>query len=201
MARKSSVKALPDGVVKAINFQLQKERLTLDDLVDWLRREHGFEISRSALGRYSKEYSDLRAELTKTREIAESFARELGPENVSGKQGALLVEMMHSMLMRFMQDELTPGGPLDEDKQALTSKNFMELCRSIKDISQANRFNQDFQDKLRAQIIQEERDRALQKTAALEKEISGTGATAEEVLKRIRQDIYGIVERPSETGS
>lgn len=184
MARKSSVKALPNGVVKAINFQLEKERLTLDDLVDWLRKEHGFEISRSALGRYSKEYGDLRSELMKTREIAESFARELGPDNVSGKQGALLVEMMHSMLMRFMQDELSTPGPIDEEKQALSTKNFMELCRAIKDVSQANRFNQDFQDKMRAQIREEERKAAAEAVETVAKRDGGVSA---ETLLEIRR--------------
>lgn len=184
MARKSSVKLLPDGVKKAINFQLEKERLTLDDLVDWLQQEHGYTISRSALGRYSKEFSDLRSELTRTREIAESFARELGPENVSGKQGALLVEMMHTMLMRFMQDEIAGGGPLDEDKAALSTKNFMELCRAIKDVSQANRFNQDFEMKLRERIAAEERAKAAD---LVDKTISAKGGVTPETKQAIRE--------------
>lgn len=190
MPRKSSVKSLPVGVVKAINFQLEKEHLTLDHLVEWLQREHGFEISRSALGRYSKEYGDLRAELTKTREIAESFARELGPENVSGKQGALLVEMMHTMLMRFMQDEISAPGPLDDDKAALSTKNFMELCRAIKDVASANRLNQDYEVKLRAQISQEEREKAASAVdAAVSESGKGGPGMSAELVEQIKHKI------------
>ena len=161
MARKSSIKALPDGIVKQLNFMLEKERLTLDDLVDWLQAEKGYTISRSALGRYSKEYSEIRSKLAKTREISEAFARELGPENVSGKQGALIVEMMHTLLIGFMRDQFEEPGPLDGplgdgEKEELTTKNLMELARALKDTSQANRFNQDFVEKMRAAIAAED---------------------------------------------
>lgn len=194
MPRKSSIKALPQGVINAINFQLEKERLTLDDLVDWLCKEQGFEVSRSALGRYAKKTADLRAKLAETREIAESFARELGPENVAGKQGALLIEMVHSMLMRFMQQEMKDPDPLDKDKEGLDTKNFMELCRAIKDVSQANRFNQDYVTKLRDQIASEEREKAAKAVDAVvadSAKAGGPGLSAD-LIEQIKQKVlYG----------
>lgn len=188
MARKSSVKRLPVNVVKAINFQLEKERLTLDDIVDWLERDHGYKISRSALGRYSKDFSDIRQQLGRTREIAESFARELGPDAVTGKQGTLLVEMMHSLLFRFIEDEITAE---DGEEKSLNTKDFMQLCRAIKDAASANRLTQDFETKLREQIRKEATEKAVkavEETAA----VVGEKGLSAETVDLIKSRILGI---------
>ena len=90
---------------------------------------------------------------------------------------------MHSMLMRFMQEELKSPGPLDEDKAGLDTKNFMELCRAIKDVSQANRFNQDYVTNLRVQIAKEEREKAMKAVEGVMKTAPGM---TEETMQAIR---------------
>lgn len=187
MPNKSSVKKLPAGVVKAINFQLEKERLTLDDLVEWLGREHGYTISRSALGRYAKQYSDVREELKKSREVTEAFARELGPEAVEGQQGRLLVEMFQTLVFRLISGELSPKDALDAESEGFNSKDFMQLGRAIKDVAQANRFHQDFETKLREQIRAQEREKAAAEAAeVVDKALADEKGVTQETRDKIR---------------
>lgn len=195
MPRRSSVKQLPTSVINALNFHLEKERLTLDDLCEWLEREHGYKISRSSLHRYSKDLSDVRMQLRQSREIAEGFARELGPDAVTGKQGALLIEMVHSLLFKFIQGEMSED---DEDGAGLTSKNFMELCRAIKDVAGANRLNQDFETKLREQVQREERDKAAAAVDAVASDLGEKGMSADTVAQ-IKARILGIKPPEKET--
>jgi len=159
MPRKSTVKGLPHHMKKQVDFMLEKEHLSIDNIVEWLETEHGYKISRSAMGRYSKEYGDLRSSLRESREVAEAFAKELGPDAVTGKQGALLIEILQTVLFKNLSSQLQ-AGPLSDDDEDLDSGDFMKLARAIKDLSQANRFNQDFAEKLRVQIREEERERA-----------------------------------------
>ena len=196
MPQKSSVKRLPPGVVKAIEYQLDKERLTLDDLVDWLAREHGYEISRSALGRYAKKYGALREEMRKSREVTEAFARELGPEAVEGKQGRLLVEMFNTLIFRILSEQMT--GPKDTlgaeeaEEKGFDTKDFMQLGRALKDVMQANRLSQDFDVKLREQIRQEEREKARSEAAeAASEKLEEAGMTADQV-RFWREEFLGV---------
>ena len=182
MARKSSVKKLPDTVVRALNFQLEKERLTLDDLVEWLRDEHGYDISRSALGRYSQNFAAMREKLQRCREITEAFAKELGPDAVEGDQGRVLIQLFNAITFRVVEAEL------EGDDPAFDTKDLMMLGRAIKDTAQAGRFHQDFEDKLRARIAEEERRKAADSGA---KALSLKGLSKKEI-EFWRRDFLGV---------
>lgn len=193
MPRKSTVKQLPPSVVNAINYQLEKERLTLDDIVEWLAREHGYEISRSSMGRYAKKYGALRDEMRKSREITEAFARELGPEAVEGKQGRLLVEMFNTLIFRILSEQMT--GPKDtiegEEDKAFDTKQFMELGRALKDVMQANRLSQDFAHKEIERARKEEREKA----AAAVEEVASTvkdKGLSDDTVQAIKAQILGV---------
>lgn len=203
MPRKSNIDKLPKHVVQAVEFELAEANKTLDDLVLWLE-DQGYEISRSSLGRYKKNFDEERAFLKESRDIAEAFARELGANTVSGEQGQLLVEMMHGLIMRFIREQMRAGRDgEDGGATGMDTEGFMQLARAIKDMQQANRFNQDFTVKLREEIRREEKEKAeaaarKRLDEAMDKaDTDGGGDPAyQATLKKIRRDVYGIFDEP-----
>lgn len=142
MAKSRIETELAETDLKEFRRLLATGRLTIDALTLWLEGR-GYQISRSAVGRYTKDYEDVAARLRESRSMAEVIVQEIGPNAVDGKQGRMLVEIFRTLVndhfMKVMRGEESGLGP----------QEFMFLAKALKDSSGAARLDQDFELKVR----------------------------------------------------
>lgn len=158
MARLSSIKTLPEEIRADLDKRLAEGRFTLDSLVEFLE-ESGHTISRSALGRYSKQFDQVASKLRESREVAAAFARELGTVP-NDEMGQMLTELVHTLTFKVSLAKTE-----DEDIEAL---DVMRLARALKDLSSSKQIST----KLALEIRAEEKKR-------LEAELKDKLATAQ----------------------
>lgn len=155
-------------------------RLSIDGLTTWLEGK-GYEISRSAVGRYAQSFDQVAARLRESRAVTDALVAELGDAAAQGKQGRLLVEMTRSMVF----DLITK---LQSEETSLDAKDVMMLGKGLAELGKALRLDQDFETKVREQVVKEERERAAQVVTSA---AADAGATEDQVAF-IRARILGI---------
>lgn len=170
MARKSSVARLSPDLRRQIDKALTDGRMTLDELHDFVTGKceaAGADApSRTALWRYSTNFSAAAQVMRENREMASALAQELGPNSVEGEQGRLLVDMLRGLLFRTLQDRTSsPNAKFD-------AAEIDKIARSLKNLSQAMHLEQDF-----AKRIREEARREAQ--AQIRNKIKDLGSAAE----------------------
>lgn len=157
-------------------------RLTIDGLTLWLEGR-GYAISRSAVGRYAKDFDEVAARLRESREMAEAIVRELGPEATDGRQGRLLVEMLRTLVNEHLMKKLRgEDGGLDPQQ-------FMFLAKALKDAAGAARLDQDFEVKVRTAALKEAADKLGAATAAAK--AAGEKGLSEERIQELRRVLAG----------
>lgn len=180
MAQKSSIETTvaPDDLA---DFQrlLAEGRSTIDAATEFLRAR-GYEISRSSVGRYAKQYETVVARMRQSRQFAEALGAELADAETQGRQGRVLVEMARSLIFELMS-KLSDGGEID-------TKDVMQLGKGLSDLSRALRLDQDFELKIRDEARRKAAEAAVK---AAEKALDG-GLDREELCRKIREDIYGF---------
>ena len=176
MGRKSTLRRLPPEIQTEINRILSEGRLTLDELLEHLRGIGVEGVSRSALGRQKQKIDKMAARLRQTREMTEALVREIGPSTAEGEHGRLLVETLRGMVF----DHLAAHGA-DEDGDP---RAYMALARTLKDLAQANRLDQDYETKVRERIRKET-------VKAVEESAKEAGLSAETV-EAIKGRILGV---------
>lgn len=170
MARKSSVTRLSPDLRRQIDKALTDGRMTLDELHAFVTGKcaaAGADApSRTALWRYSTNFSAAAQVMRENRDMARALAQELGAESVEGEQGRLLVEMLRGLVYRTMQERMTEPDakfdPAEVDK----------IARSLKNLSQAMSLEADF-----AKRIKDEARREAQ--AQIRDKIKELGSAAE----------------------
>lgn len=175
MARASTVTLLPKDVRDRI-ARLLDESATLDDIILELS-EMGYEISRSALHRYSQKNARLAENIRSARAAAEQLARDLG-SFAEDDTGRFLVQIFEAFLVRFSQEQV------GAEKLDLGSKQLMELARAFKDIQAAKRLTIEGELKIRRELAKEAAEAA---GAACKAE----GLSAESV-DRVKAQVLGI---------
>ena len=148
MGRKSSLRRLPPEILQEVNRLLSEGRFTLDEILAHLRGMGVDTISRSALGRQKQRIDKVAAKLRQSREITVSLVQELGANSTEGEQGRLLVETLRGMIFDHLEARIEDGDLGDP-------KSFMALARTLKDMAQANRLDQDFETKVRERVEKE----------------------------------------------
>ena len=183
MAVKSKIETeLSSDDLKEFRHLMATGRCSIDDLVGWLAKRD-YEISRSSVGRYSKNFERVAARLRESRQITEAIATELGESAIQGKQGRLLVEMTRSMVFDLLMK-------LQDEEADLETKDVMMLGKGLADLGKALRNDQDFETKLREHIAAEERKRAadmVEKVAA-----KTTKGLSKEAVSAIKAEILGV---------
>ena len=172
MGRKSTLRRLPPEIQTEINRILSEGRLTLDELLEHLRGIGVEGVSRSALGRQKQKIDKMAARLRQTREMTEALIREAGPSAAEGEQGRLLVRSLRGLMLNYLAQ-------VEEDDA--DPKSFMAIARSLKDMAQANRLDQDYETKVRERI-QKETVKAVEESA---KEAGLSAETVEAIKSRI----------------
>jgi len=170
MARKSSVARLSPDLRRQIDKALTDGRMTLDELHDFVTGKceaAGADApSRTALWRYSTNFSAAAQVMRENRDMARALAQELGADSVEGEQGRLLVEMLRGLLYRALQDRT------GDASNKFDASELDKIARSLKNLSQAMHLEQDF-----AKRIREEARREAQ--AQIRDKIKDLGSAAE----------------------
>lgn len=146
------MKTLPPAVQAAV-IKAMETGATIDAIVDQLAAM-GHERSRSAVGRYSKEYAEMAAQQRDMRAAAEAFAGEFGgSDNAEGK---LLVQMLTSIGARMIMTAAT-----DKDAQP-DALEFSRLAKATKDLIGAAKTDSERDAKIREEAAKDAREKAAE---------------------------------------
>lgn len=181
MGRQSSIRRLPPEVREVIS-DLRERGRTIDEILDKLR-ELDVSVSRSALGRHVKQLDAIGAELRRSRAIAEALVKRYGeaPESRTAK---LNIELMHGLISKLMFSE-------DGRQVELEPKEAMQIATAMQKLAQASKQEVDREALLKREFAQKV-DRKLAEAEATLASDASSPADRQEVLRRIREDIYGI---------
>jgi hypothetical protein len=184
MARKSSITIIDPRLKTAIDAAITEGRATIDDIVA-LVRGMGGEVSRSAVGRYKKSVEERLADFREKQAIAGEWVRQLKADP-DGDIGQMLAQMLKVVAHNTQSDMLEEGA----DPKAISL-----MARALKDLTSVEE-----------QKLAIEARAAAAATAAAAKSaaeaVDRVGKTLkldEAVLKRIREEVYGIT--PTERGA
>ena len=170
MARKSSVTRLSPDLRRQIDKALTDGRMTLDELHDFVTGKceaAGADApSRTALWRYSTNFSAAAQVMRENRDMARALAQELGADSVEGEQGRLLVEMLRGLLYRALQDRT------GDASNKFDASELDKIARSLKNLSQAMHLEQDFAKRIREEA-------RLEAQAQIRDKIKDLGSAAE----------------------
>lgn len=180
---KSSISRLPEDQKAAVERLLREGRLTLDEMIAELQRmfpgEAAADLSRSALHRYERGFSEMTAKMREIEHMSAVVVGELG-ESVGDKAGALLAQAITTLatnaaLRAHERDDVS----IDEiRKLAVAAKNALDTRRI--DIN------------ARRAIQQEARERLIREQAkALENVVKTNGLSAA-TADALRKQILGI---------
>lgn len=175
MARPSSVKQLPPEIRDVIHG-LRDAGRTIDEILEKLR-ELEVDVSRSALGRYTKEIDAVAGEIRQSRIIAEAVVKEFG-QDTDGRTARANIELAHALVQRMMAKQVGP------EAEQLDAKEMMFLGSTIANLERALKTNQDA-------ILQIRREMAKQAAAAAETVGKAQGLTAD-TIDAIKRQILGV---------
>lgn len=181
MARKSTVHRLPPALKQKLDELLSDGGYTLDEILAHLN-QLGATVSRSALGRYSKNFAAVRERLAKAREMAAAFAQDIGTVG-EGQLGRTIAELMQSLIFDLLmaRADVAEGGSLDAEE-------IMFLSKSIKDLQAAMKASIDAQLKIR----EEERKKAVNEAAAAAEKTAKAAGLSRDTIEAIKAGILGI---------
>lgn len=172
----STVKRLPQPVRDEIHSLLDNGR-TLDEIIAHLRALGVDEVSRSALGRYAKNFNAVVERVRRSREIADALVRNFGQEDES-KAARANIEMMHAvvshMLLQIGEDDGTEGQGV-----TLDARQTQALSSALANLARAKRLDQDAILKAREEADREAEARMSQAAEAVARESSGPMTAAQ----------------------
>lgn len=178
MARPSSIDRLPEDIRVAVQ-QAIRDGKTIDEIVA-LICDLGEVASRSAVGRYTKDYREIAARQRDLSATARAFASEFGDPD--DPQMKLLVQLFTSLMTQHVMP-LAAG----EDAE-LDGRELHFLARSIKDIASAAKIDTDREAKIR----EEERKKARHEAAAAAETAGREAGATDETIERIKSKILGL---------
>lgn len=186
MARKSSIQGLPENVQLILNKELGKGKLTLDGLVELLRK-HGCEISRSAMGRYAQSYRREIERMRRVQQVSDMMIAEIGEAAAHSKLGRTVAEMVK--IVAFDHLAAREG----EEKGEADPRDLMFIARAIKDAVGAGKLELEQELAIRRATAKQAAERAVAVAGEEAKKIGQQ--LPPEALRRIREEIYGIVDK------
>lgn len=178
MGRKNKILTLPDEVIAQINEMIGSERFTLDEIMDHLRELGVDDVSRSGLHRHTASIKQIAATMRRSRTVAESLTKHLGPSVKDGDLARTVIEMVHGLLMNNVTSALTGE---TEDPSAM---ELMRISAALQKLASAQKLDVERVDKIREQEAKAAAKRAV---GAARKQ----GLT-QETVQQIEHAILGI---------
>ncbi|MCA1973376.1 MAG: DUF3486 family protein [Caenispirillum sp.] len=154
-------------------------RLTIDGLTLWLEGR-GYQISRSAVGRYAQNFEEVAAKLRQSRQVTDALVAELGDAAAQGKQGRLLVEMGRTLVFDLMMKLHSA-----EDGETIDTKDVQQLGKGIAELAKALRYDQDFEIKVREEVRRQEQAKAAKVATGVAKEAGLSDEMANAIARKI----------------
>lgn len=182
MARPSTIDRQPPEIREEIG-RLRREGRSIDEIVSHLRKLGVDDISRSALGRHTKEIDAVIADIQRHRAMAEAIANVFGDEAES-KALRANVEVLQALISRTAS-----AGP--GEGASFEPKEVHALSAAVNQLSAAAARDTDRMLKLKRELAKQVVDAVDKGEAAL----ADTRADPAEVLRKIREDVYGIFDR------
>lgn len=183
----STIARLPKEVRSEIGA-LREAGHTLDEILSHLREMRGVDVSRSALGRYTKKQQVLREAVTRSHIMADALSRSFGDGRVS-KVLQASIELLHSMLMKHMI--IVEGDSADDNENRLKTSDFMLMATALEKLSKAAKT--DFDQRLKEALEQERRQTQEQTAAAIEVTGRKQGLSAE-TIEAFKRSVFGKSE-------
>jgi hypothetical protein len=175
MGAKSSIEKLPDAVRVEVGAAI-KRGATVDQIT-WMLKGLGADVSRSAVGRYTKQYANLAARQRDVAAVAQSFAGEFG--TADDLQGRLLVQVATTIATRMAMEI----GADDDDKLGI--KDLMNFGRAVKDITSAAKIDVDREAKIRSEEGAKARSKAANDAEAAGKAAGASPETIDLIKRKI----------------
>lgn len=181
----SSIKKLPPEQRHFIEKLLRDDRLTLNEMLDEIRAEFPSATipSRSALGRYHKNFENEAKEFRKIAAASEILVKEFG-EDPDDKGGMLLAQAVQAVVTQRALDELTNTGDDIENPQMNIAEVGALARAAIMTKEKAMENREEVRRQAREELLKEQ-DENLKKAAASQ----GMGA---EQIQFWREKVLGI---------
>lgn len=182
MTNVSTVKRLPPEIREEVHHLLDQGQ-TLDAIISHLRTMGVEQISRSALGRYKKNFDVLVERMRRSREVSEAVVRNFGQESES-KTARLNMEMMQSVIFDLMlkcQEDSAEGAGEDI---TLDARQAQALSAAMANLARARRLDQDALVKAREEAAREA-EAKVAKAAAQVAEEARPGLSVAEMRDRM----------------
>jgi len=180
--RLSTIDLLPeeaDADVLWADAQIRKKKVPLNTILyefnQRLERKGIEPISKSAWSRYAVRKAVQFRKLDEARRMSAELVSSLGPEGADEVTVAVA-----EMLKLAILEQLETG--------KLSTKGVMELSRALQSSIGAQKTSAEYRRKLQEEVIAKV-DKAIEKAGA-----DGAG-DAQAVLRKIREDVYGIFDR------
>jgi len=182
MPRQSSIKRLPAEQRRFLEKLLREDRYTLDEILTKVRDRfpEGQAPSRSALGRYSQQVTELAGRMRDIQAAGTALVTELG-EDPNDRGGQLLVQAVTTLATHAA---LTAT---DADKK-VSIKEVGELARGARAVLQARKMSMSERQEI-AKIAREQLQ--AEQAEALKSVVKAGGMTAA-TAETIRKQILGI---------
>jgi hypothetical protein len=175
MARRSSLARLDPRIREAVDAAIREERATIDELVAMIAA-HGGAVSRSAVGRYAKDYTESLARYREAQEVAGRWVEQFraAPDSDVGR---LLAEMLKTLAFSSLAE-----------RSSADARDIGLLARAIRDLASVDQVKA----RVEAEVTARAQERAAAAVAAIEGEAERRRISPE-ALAAIREQVYGIV--------
>jgi hypothetical protein len=168
---RSTVAKLDPRIREAVDAAIREGRATIDELVA-LIAAHGGIASRSAVGRYRKDFEDSLARYREAQEVAGRWVSQFQADP-DGDVGRLLAEMLKTLAFTSMAD-----------KTSADPKDIHYLARAVKDLVGVDQVKAQIEARLRAETKQRA-DAAVEAVEALGREKGLSADTVDTIKARI----------------
>ena len=168
----SRISGLPKGLREAIDDALLRG-VTYDEIVAWLAGK-GAEVSRSSVGRYGKEFSKRLERLAQVRDQTKAIVQE-----VSGRPATEMHEAANLLAVQQIFERLLDA------KDEIDEANIVELIKAVAQLEKSAVWRE------RAKLAFK---RQAETAAKKIEEIGEKEGLSPEILRKIREQVYGIVD-------
>ncbi len=185
MGQQSSIDRLPDDIRDKFHELLRDARVTQLEAtrrINEILEQDGSpeRLSKSAVNRYAQRMEEVGAKLRHSREIAKMWIGRLGAEP-QGETGKLLNEMIRSLAFETTME-------MSEGSDPVEPRMLRDLAIAVEKLEKAASENVKRDEEIRRRAL-EEMAAAVEKAAEKEPD----KRIGIELLRQIRQEVYGIV--------
>lgn len=182
MTRRSTILKLPADI-RAYIARVREDGHTLDEITEALQEEFGLDVSRSALGRYTKQMDRVTKQLQNSRHMAQAIAKHFGDKPASDVARAN-IELLHSIIM----DVMVAGGDDGESAPKFDTGDAMKIAIALEKLTKAHKTDTDRD----MQVAKDAERKAKEEAVKAVDEAAKSGGMSAETVALVKKNIMGI---------